>query len=54
MSKVAMIGCGAWGMALACHLSRSGHDVTVWCHSEEAAAKLTAEHSIPGEYCLYA
>lgn len=24
MSKVAMIGCGAWGMALACHLSRSG------------------------------
>ena len=43
MSKVAMIGCGAWGMALACHLSRSGHDVTVWCHSEEAAAKLTAE-----------
>ncbi|MDD5860584.1 MAG: NAD(P)-dependent glycerol-3-phosphate dehydrogenase [Eubacteriales bacterium] len=50
MSKVAMIGCGAWGMALACHLSRSGHDVTVWCHSEEAAAKLTAERKMEAAF----
>ncbi len=40
----------AWGMALACHLSRSGHDVTVWCHSEEAAAKLTAERKMEAAF----
>ena len=50
MSKVAMIGCGAWGMALACHLSRSGHDVTVWCHSDEAAEKLTAERKMEAAF----
>ena len=37
-------------MALACHLSRSGHDVTVWCHSEEAAAKLTAERKMEAAF----
>ena len=30
MSKVAIIGAGAWGTALALHAARLGHDVSLW------------------------
>lgn len=35
MSRVAVMGSGAWGTAIALHLTRIGeHDVTLWSHSE--------------------
>ncbi len=44
--KITLIGCGAWGMAIASHLTRNGHEVTVWAHSAEEAARLSAERSL--------
>ena len=40
MSQIAVIGSGAWGLALASHLARMNHDVLVWCHAEEVADQL--------------
>ncbi len=47
MRKVTVIGCGAWGMALASHLARLGHDVIVWCHSAEIAEQMRNERALP-------
>lgn len=33
MSKLTVLGAGAWGTALAVHLTNNGHDVTLWAHS---------------------
>lgn len=44
MIKTAVIGCGAWGLAIARHLSGVGNDVVVWCHSEEAKEELETTH----------
>ncbi len=44
MIKATVIGCGAWGLAIAAHLSRVGNDVIVWCHSEEACQELQTTH----------
>ena len=41
--KIAVIGSGAWGTALAIRLCGNGHDVTVWTHSAEKARWM--EHS---------
>ena len=41
--KLAVIGAGAWGTALAIHLSRAGHQVNLWTHSEQQAALLKLE-----------
>ncbi|MDD5863172.1 MAG: NAD(P)-dependent glycerol-3-phosphate dehydrogenase [Firmicutes bacterium] len=30
--KAAVVGCGAWGTALAIRLCKNGHDVTLWTH----------------------
>jgi glycerol-3-phosphate dehydrogenase (NAD(P)+) len=35
-----IIGAGAWGCAMAAHLKRCGHAVTVVCHNDEVKAKL--------------
>lgn len=40
MQKLAVLGAGAWGTALAIHLTRVGHAVTLWSHSEESAKQL--------------
>lgn len=48
--KITVIGCGAWGMALAVHLSKKGHAVTVWCHSEEAARALAEKKSMESAF----
>ena len=45
--NISLIGCGAWGMAIASHLARQGHDVRVWAHSEAEAERLTRERSLP-------
>ena len=41
--RVAVIGSGAWGTALAIRLCGNGHDVTMWTHSPEKARWM--EHS---------
>ncbi len=33
--KICVMGAGSWGLALALLLDDNGHDVTVWCYSED-------------------
>jgi glycerol-3-phosphate dehydrogenase (NAD(P)+) len=41
MSRIAVLGAGSWGTALALSLSRrGGHTITLWAHSPEHAAEL--------------
>lgn len=41
MSRIAILGAGAWGTALAINLAnRGGHEVTLWSRSLEAAATM--------------
>ena len=43
MAKVAIMGAGSWGTALALNLHRNGHEVTVWSISEEEVKELSKE-----------
>lgn len=43
--KLAVIGAGAWGTALAIHLARAGHHIRLWTHSEQQAALLKLEEA---------
>jgi glycerol-3-phosphate dehydrogenase (NAD(P)+) len=43
MSRIAVIGAGSWGTALALSLSRhSGHNLSLWAHSPDHAEEITA------------
>jgi glycerol-3-phosphate dehydrogenase (NAD(P)+) len=51
MSRVAVIGAGAWGTALAIQAVRAGHDVALVARTPDAAAAMTASrenHRLPG------
>lgn len=39
--KIAVLGAGAWGTALAIHLAKVGHAVNLWTHRTEQAEELT-------------
>jgi 3-hydroxyisobutyrate dehydrogenase len=43
MSKIAFLGLGAMGSRMAPHLSKAGHDVTVWNRSPAAVAAAVAQ-----------
>ena len=45
--KIAVIGSGAWGTALAIRLCLNGHDVTMWTHSPEKAAWIQHSRRCP-------
>lgn len=45
--RVAVVGAGSWGTALAVLLARKGHEVTLWSHDAAVARQLTAERSTP-------
>jgi glycerol-3-phosphate dehydrogenase (NAD(P)+) len=45
--RVAILGAGSWGTALAIELSRSGHDVLLWGRDPEVAARIEAEGRHP-------
>ena len=38
--RVAVIGAGSWGTALALHAHRSGHEVTLWARREQLAQQI--------------
>ncbi len=40
MARVAVLGAGAWGTALAHHLAGAGHDTTLWARRSEFAVAL--------------
>ena len=41
MSRIAILGSGAWGTAIALALHRrGGHQLTLWAHSPEAAREI--------------
>ena len=43
MSRILVLGSGAWGTAIALSLSRrGGHSVTLWSHNEQEAAQMRA------------
>ena len=49
--KVAVVGSGAWGTALAIRLCKNGHDVTMWTFEKERVAEMVAtrrNHRLPG------
>jgi len=50
MSRIAILGSGAWGTAIALSLHRrGGHQITLWAHSPEAAREIAE----PGENVLF-
>jgi len=38
--KAAVIGCGAWGTALANCLCKNGHETVLWCHDRKLAKEM--------------
>lgn len=48
--KITLIGCGAWAMAIASHLARKEHEVTVWAHSKEEAERLLSSRALPNVF----
>lgn len=46
MSRVGILGAGAWGLALATVAERAGHEVIVWARKSETAALINAEHRL--------
>ena len=47
MSNIGIIGGGAFGTAMACVVSRSGHDVLVWAREPEVVAAINAYGTNP-------
>lgn len=47
MARIAVIGAGSWGTALAKVLGENGHHVTVWARRPELAAALALQHCSP-------
>ncbi len=43
-SRVALIGAGSWGTALAAHCARQGLGVTLWARKPEVAEQINYEH----------
>jgi glycerol-3-phosphate dehydrogenase (NAD(P)+) len=43
MSKIAIIGSGSWGVALATHLARCGNEVKIWSFDEEEKRLINEE-----------
>lgn len=44
VTKISVLGGGAWGTALALHCGRKGHDVLVWAREEDVVKGINEEH----------
>ncbi len=44
MTRVAVVGAGSWGTALANHLARKGDDVVLWAYEAEVVAEINTRH----------
>ena len=44
MAKVSVLGSGSWGTAMAMCLANNGHNILVWCRSDETANQLKKTH----------
>jgi glycerol-3-phosphate dehydrogenase (NAD(P)+) len=51
MSRIAILGAGSWGTALAIHLARAGRTVRVWARDRELAAEMAATRTNPRYLC---
>jgi len=47
MKRIAVIGAGNWGTALAIVAARSGHDVRLWSRNSDGAASINRNHFNP-------
>jgi glycerol-3-phosphate dehydrogenase (NAD(P)+) len=47
MQRVAVVGSGSWGTALAVHLARVGHDVTLWGRDAALVDEMRARRANP-------
>jgi glycerol-3-phosphate dehydrogenase (NAD(P)+) len=47
MSRIAILGAGSWGTALAIHLARAGRTVRLWARDSELAAQIAATRNNP-------
>jgi glycerol-3-phosphate dehydrogenase (NAD(P)+) len=45
MARLAVVGSGAWGTALACHAARLGHTVTMWAYEPEVVEEIDSRGS---------
>lgn len=45
MTKVCVIGAGAWGSALACVSARAGHETMIWGRSEDVVSEINLSHT---------
>src|SRR2546427_6251919 len=45
MARIAVVGAGAWGTALACHLARLEHAVTMWAYEPEVVEEISTRHT---------
>ena len=45
--KIAVVGSGAWGTALAIRLHKNGHDVTIWTSEKELIPQMEATRITP-------
>jgi glycerol-3-phosphate dehydrogenase (NAD(P)+) len=43
--RIAVIGAGSWGTALASRLAANGHDVLLWAHEQELSREINASHT---------
>lgn len=46
MSRIGVIGAGAWGLALASVAERAGHDVIVWARRPETVNEINTKHAL--------
>lgn len=44
--KIGVLGAGSWGTALAIHLNKQGHEVTLWGHSTSGVSRMKETRSI--------
>ena len=51
MSRIAVLGAGSWGTALAIHLARAGRPVRLWARARELAAEMAATRNNPRYLC---